>query len=87
VHPDPGPDDWVIEQRQRVGTRVRELREERGLSQERLGQRAGLDRKTIYRIELAQYSTSIDHLMMIARVLEVPPADLMPGGPGCRSRG
>ncbi|MCQ6250938.1 helix-turn-helix transcriptional regulator [Streptomyces malaysiensis] len=63
--------DWVLQQRRRVGKRIRDLREERMLSQERLGELAGLDRKTIYRIELAQYGTSIDHLTLIARALGV----------------
>ncbi|MBP8533124.1 helix-turn-helix transcriptional regulator [Streptomyces sp. MK37H] len=62
---------WVLQQRRRVGNRVRELREARDLSRERLGELAGLDRKTIYRIELAQYGTSVDHLALIARALGV----------------
>lgn len=67
---------WVLEQRQRVGQRVRELREERGWSQEELGFRATLDRKTIYRIELAQYGTRIDHLALIAHAFGVPVGSL-----------
>ncbi|MCG0284446.1 helix-turn-helix transcriptional regulator [Streptomyces sp. PSAA01] len=62
---------WVLQQRRRVGNRVQELREARELSQERLGELAGLDRKTIYRIEVAQYGMSIDHLALIARALGV----------------
>lgn len=67
---DPLP-DWVLQQRRRVGERVRDLREARGLSQERLAELTKLSRHTIYRIELAQYGTSIDHLALIARVLKV----------------
>lgn len=77
---DPTP-EWVLAQRRRVGDRIREVREARGWSQEHLGEQAGLDRKTIYRMELAQYSTSIDFLMMVARALGVPPGSLMPDGP------
>jgi transcriptional regulator with XRE-family HTH domain len=75
VPTDPLP-PWVLQQRQQVGVRVRDLRLARDLSQERLGQLAGLDRKTIYRIELAQYGTSIDHLALVAYALEVPMASL-----------
>ncbi|MGW3428862.1 helix-turn-helix transcriptional regulator [Streptomyces melanosporofaciens] len=67
---DPLP-DWVLQQRRRVGDRVRDLREERGLSQERLAELTGLSRHTVYRIELAQYGTSVDHLALIARALRV----------------
>ncbi|GAA2456833.1 helix-turn-helix transcriptional regulator [Streptomyces macrosporus] len=63
---------WVLEARQRVGDRVREARTARGWSQEHLAHVAGLDRKTIYRIERAQYSTRIDHLVMVAAALGVP---------------
>ncbi|MEU8723499.1 helix-turn-helix transcriptional regulator [Streptomyces antimycoticus] len=67
---DPLP-DWVLQQRRRVGDRVRDLREEQGLSQERLAEMAGLSRHTVYRIELAQYGTSVDHLALIARALRI----------------
>ncbi|MCO8308246.1 helix-turn-helix transcriptional regulator [Streptomyces sp. RKCA744] len=63
--------DWVLQQRRWVGDRVRDLREQRGLSQERLAELTGLSRHTVYRIELAQYGTSIDHLALIARALRV----------------
>lgn len=62
---------WALEQRRRVGDRVRGLREERGLSQERLAELAGMSRHTVYRIELAEYGTSIDNLALIARALRV----------------
>lgn len=67
---DPLP-DWVLQQRRRVGDRIRDLREARKLSQEQLAEMTGLSRHTIYRIELAQYGTSIDHLALIARALRV----------------
>ncbi|NUH35239.1 helix-turn-helix transcriptional regulator [Streptomyces samsunensis] len=72
---DPLP-DWVLQQRRRVGDRIRDLREERGLSQEWLAERTGLSCHTIYRIELAQYGTSIDHLTLIAHALGVKIAAL-----------
>ncbi|MFI0768646.1 helix-turn-helix transcriptional regulator [Streptomyces sp. NPDC021218] len=67
---DPLP-DWVLQQRRRVGDRVRDLREERGVTQEKLAELTGLSRHTVYRIELAQYGTSVDHLALIARALRV----------------
>ncbi|OMI34023.1 helix-turn-helix transcriptional regulator [Streptomyces sparsogenes] len=67
---DPLP-DWVLQQRRRVGDRIRLLREERTLSQEQLAELTGLSRHTIYRIELAQYGTSVDNLALIARALGV----------------
>ena len=70
--------DWVLLQRRQVGERVRDLRVGRGLSQETLAELAGLDRKTIYRVELGQYGTSIDHLALIAHALQAATRDLFP---------
>lgn len=68
---DPIPPE-ALEARQRVGRRVRALREARGWSQERLALRAGIDRKSVYRTELAAHSASLDHLAMLAAALGVP---------------
>lgn len=62
----------MLDARQRVGQRVRTLREDRGWSQERLGEQAGIDRKSIYRTELATHSPSLDHLALVAAALGVP---------------
>ena len=72
---DPIP-PWVLDIRRRVGDRVRETRSARGLTQERLGERADLDRKTINRIEQGAHPTSIDHLALISRALGVPISSL-----------
>lgn len=59
------------------GQRVRRLRRERGLSQERLAELAGCDRQSINRIENAAYTTSLHRLLMLADALGVPAADLL----------
>jgi transcriptional regulator with XRE-family HTH domain len=67
---------WVLQQRTQVGRRIRDLRVERGLSQERLAEAAGLARHTVYRTELATHSASIDAIALIAAALGVPPGIL-----------
>jgi transcriptional regulator with XRE-family HTH domain len=76
VPSDPLP-DWVLTRRREIGARVRAARERQKLSQEKLAELVGLDRKTINRIEQGAYSTLIDHLVLIAQALEVPLADLV----------
>jgi transcriptional regulator with XRE-family HTH domain len=76
VPSDPLP-DWVPARRRQIGDHIRAARTERRLSQERLGELSGLDRKTINRIEQGTHATLIDHLLLIADVLEVPLADLV----------
>lgn len=73
---DPLP-DWVPTRRQAIGGNIRAERTRQKLTQERLGELAGLDRKTINRIEQGAHATSIDHLLLIADVLDIPLSDLV----------
>ena len=73
---DPLP-DWVLQRRRAIGDSVRAERKRQKLTQERLAERAALDRKTINRVEQATHATSIDHLLLIADALNVPLADLV----------
>ncbi|PYC83472.1 XRE family transcriptional regulator [Streptomyces tateyamensis] len=65
-----------LDERAAIGRRVRALRTERGWSQEDLAERAGIDRKSVYRIELSSRGLSIDAYLAIATALEVPTARL-----------
>jgi transcriptional regulator with XRE-family HTH domain len=69
--------DWVPARRRAIGDNIRAERERQRVTQERLGELAGLDRKTVNRIEQATHATSIDHLLLIADALGVPLADLV----------
>lgn len=69
--------DWVLRQRRAIGDHVRAERTRQKLTQERLAENAGLDRKTVNRIEQGSYSTLVDHLALIAHALNVPLADLV----------
>jgi transcriptional regulator with XRE-family HTH domain len=61
----------------RVAARVKELRAKRGLSQEVLAEKTGLNRLTITRLEAAAHPPNIETLDKIARVLCVTVADLV----------
>jgi transcriptional regulator with XRE-family HTH domain len=58
--------------RQFLGQRVRELRKQRGLSQERLGQGSSLSGKFIGEVERGEKSISIDSLFKVSVTLGVP---------------
>lgn len=62
--------------RKAVGARIRELRLERNLTQEELGNAAGMDRKMVLYIELGQRSLGYERLWDIAAVLGVEIVDL-----------
>jgi transcriptional regulator with XRE-family HTH domain len=76
VPSDPLP-DWVLTRRRAIGDAIRAARNTRRLSQEKLGELAGLDRKTINRIEQGTHSPHLDHLLLVANALDVPLADLV----------
>ncbi|WP_459385243.1 helix-turn-helix domain-containing protein [Arthrobacter humicola] len=64
------------ERRKQVGARIREIRMSRDLTQEALGLEAGIDRRTIIRIEWGEISISYERLWEIADVLRVDLAEL-----------
>src|SRR3989442_1411717 len=59
-----------------LGQRLRALRKQRGLSQERLGDRAGLSGKFIGEVERGEKSISIDSLYHVSVALEIPLREL-----------
>ena len=59
-----------LNERERIGKRIAELRKQKGLSQAKLAELAGIDPGHIARIELGRYSTGIDILAKIGYALD-----------------
>lgn len=57
------------QERLRIGQRISDLRAEVGISQQRLADKAGLQRAHITRIEAGQYGVTLDVLASIAEAL------------------
>ena len=64
----------------KVGKRIKELREEKGMSQEELAYKAGLYRTYIGHLENARYSPSAYILFKISKVLGVDSCLFYPKG-------
>jgi transcriptional regulator with XRE-family HTH domain len=60
-----------------LGQAVRELRIERGLSQEALGHEVGLDRTYVGGVERGERNPTFAALRALADGLEVPPSQLL----------
>ncbi len=58
--------------RKSFGKRVRELRKQKGYSQEELADKAGLHRTYIGSIERGEQNVSIDNIDKIAKALKTP---------------
>jgi transcriptional regulator with XRE-family HTH domain len=59
------------------GTRLRELREERGLSQEKLAEMADLHRNYVGQLERGKSNVSLLTIVKLARSLNVKPVKLV----------
>jgi transcriptional regulator with XRE-family HTH domain len=63
----------------KIGKRVRNLRTDRGWSQEELADRSGVNRSYMSRVELGKSDVSLSVLHKIARTLEISLAELLTG--------
>lgn len=59
-----------------LGKRIRQLRQDRGWSQERLANEAGMHRTYMWGIERGVRNPSLRHLVCIAEALDVPMSEL-----------
>jgi transcriptional regulator with XRE-family HTH domain len=64
--------------RNRFGKRIRELRLAKGLTQERLAERAGLHPTYIGGIERGERNVGLDNIFKLARALREHPSALFP---------
>ena len=67
----------LIPSRNRIARRVISLRYELGLTQQALGERAGLHRTYIGSVERAEVNVSIDNVDRLAKALLVDPSVLL----------
>jgi transcriptional regulator with XRE-family HTH domain len=69
------PDNVV----RKVGRRIRELRQRKGWSQEKLAEEARLHRTYIGQVERGEKSIGVENLFRIAKALGVPAAAIVRG--------
>jgi transcriptional regulator with XRE-family HTH domain len=62
---------------QALGQTIRDARQERGLSQERLAFEADLDRTFISSIEAGRRNITFASLLKVSKALDVKPAELL----------
>jgi transcriptional regulator with XRE-family HTH domain len=73
----PSADELRSARRRAFGNAIRARRQELGLSQEQLADRAGIERKSVSRVETGAYSPSVDRLWNICDALGVLPRALL----------
>ena len=60
----------------RFGNTLRQLRDERGYSQEELAERAELHRNYVGGVERGERNVALENIVKLAKSLSVPPRDL-----------
>ena len=60
----------------RFGSTLRNLRDERGYSQEELAERAGLHRNYVGGVERGERNVALENIVKLAKALAVSPRDL-----------
>jgi putative transcriptional regulator len=63
----------------RVSARLKALRLDRELSQDMLAKKAGLERKTVNRIENGHFSPNLSTLIRVCKALKVKPSEVLEG--------
>jgi putative transcriptional regulator len=63
----------------RVSARLKALRLDRELSQDMLAQKAGIERKTVNRIENGHFSPNLSTLIRVCKALKVKPSEVLEG--------
>lgn len=72
----PDDDSWIFDRRRAIGQRIRGERLRQNLTQDQVWLAAGIDRRTLQRIEGGKDAT-LSTLLRIAHVLGVPLAELV----------
>ena len=61
----------------KIGLKIRNIRQEKGLTQIQLADKIGSDRQYLYKIEKAKVGISVTKLAIIAKALDVPLTSLV----------
>lgn len=67
----------IIKKERRVAEKLKDLRIERGMSQNALADKSGIDRKTVNRIENNHFSPNLNTLFRLCETLSVKPAEVL----------
>ena len=71
--------EYAKKEATKVASRLHTYRTDKGWSQQELADRAGIDRKTVNRIENGHFSPSMETFFMLCKAMKVTPTQLIVG--------
>ncbi len=71
--------EYAKKEATKVASRLHAQRTDKGWSQQKLADMAGIDRKTVNRIENGHFSPSMETFFMLCRAMKVTPTQLIVG--------
>lgn len=63
-------DEYILQKRKEIGVKLKELRENKGLTMDQLGELIGTGKSTISKIEAGKWNFGIDTLTMFSVALD-----------------
>ncbi|MGW6946218.1 helix-turn-helix transcriptional regulator [Streptomyces xanthophaeus] len=74
----PATPQWIQQARFELANRVRDARIQADLTQDKLAELAGVDRRSVQNVEAGSVDPKFSLLLRLARALRLPARDLMP---------
>ncbi|MFJ7269448.1 helix-turn-helix transcriptional regulator [Streptomyces sp. NPDC099050] len=74
----PATPPWIQQARYELGNRIRDARIHADLTQEKLAELAGVDRRSVQNAEAGAVDPKFSLILRLARALRLPARDLMP---------
>lgn len=74
---DPPADEWILQERRRIGRCIRHAREDHNLTQEKVYLAVPMNRSHYQQIEAGDANPTMDMLLRIARAIGTPISDLL----------
>ncbi|MFK0222260.1 helix-turn-helix transcriptional regulator [Streptomyces vinaceus] len=69
---------WIRQARIELGNRIRDARLQADLTQEKLAEIAGVERRSVQNAEAGSVDVKFSMIMRLAKALRLPAGDLMP---------
>ena len=65
--------EWIVDLKEMIGSRIQEIRNKKGLTQDQLSEKVGISSKYLSSIERGKENPTLNTILKLARSLDVKP--------------